>query len=208
MKKSLFTIAAAFAVVAALFSSCKPDENKVVYSDVPFDAVTLTVGEETVAGVIDGTNVTFSFDEAEDFSAATIAFTINNGWTCTWPTSLEDVDLTVDENLVLQFTSPFNAIVKYYIGFTSNSLPIFDASKIKVKNAESAVVELNNAAKKLTVYFNAETMNESAIELVFEEGALAEGATVENPVFDFSASLTQELVITLEGGGSNLYSQA
>ena len=200
MKKSLFNIAAAFSAVAVLFASCDPNEEKVSYSDVPFDAVTLTAGEETVDGVISGSNVSFSFDEVEDFTACTIGLTVNDGWTCTWPTSLENVDLTVDENLVLQFTSPQNAIVKYFISFVSNSLPIADPAKIKVKDDASAVVEVNNAKKMLKVYYNKETMNESAIELVFEEGALIPGATYEGGVFDFTETLSNGFVIKTAAG--------
>ena len=200
MKKSLFNIAAAFSAVAVLFASCDPNEEKVSYSDVPFDAVTLTAGEETVDGVISGSNVSFSFDQVEDFTACTIGLTVNDGWTCTWPTSLENVDLTVDENLVLQFTSPQNAIVKYFISFVSNSLPIADPAKIKVKDDASAVVEVNNAMKTLKIYYNKETMNEAAIELVFEEGALIPGAAYQGGVFDFTETLSNGFVIKTAAG--------
>ena len=201
MKKTLLTIAAAFAV---LFTSCQPSDDKVVYSDVPFDAVSITSGDETVDGVISGNNISFSFADVEDFTSCSINFEINKGWTCTWPEDLTDVDLTVDDNLVLQFTSPENAIVKYFISFTSNSLPILDASKIKVKSDPAAVVELNNAKKTLKVYFNAATMTDSNIELEFQEGALIPGATVKNTVFDFSETLVADVEIAV-GGGSVIY---
>lgn len=199
MKHRILSIAAIFAVFATLMS-CQEKTPEVVYSEVPFETISITAGDETVDGVISGTNVTFSFAAVEDFTACSINFEVNEGWTCTWPTDPTNVDLTVDENLVLQFTSPQNAIVKYYISFTSNSLPIADASKIKVAGDPAAVVEVNNAKKTLKIYYNKETMNEAAIELVFEEGALIPGATYEGTAFDFTETLSNPFVIKTSTG--------
>lgn len=199
MKHRILSIAAIFAVFATLMS-CQEKTPEVVYSEVPFETISITAGDETVDGVISGTNVTFSFAAVEDFTACSINFEVNEGWVCTWPTDPANVDLTVDENLVLQFTSPKNAIVKYYISFTSNSLPIADASKIKVKGDDAAVVEVNNAKKTLKIYYNQETMNEAAIELVFEEGALIPGATYEGTAFDFTETLSNPFVIKTSTG--------
>ena len=199
MKHRILSIAAIFAVFATLMS-CQEKTPEVVYSEVPFETISITAGDETVDGVISGTNVTFSFAAVEDFTACSINFEVNEGWVCTWPTDPTNVDLTVDENLVLQFTSPKNAIVKYYISFTSNSLPIADASKIKVKGDDAAVVEVNNAKKTLKIYYNQETMNEAAIELVFEEGALIPGATYEGTAFDFTETLSNPFVIKTSTG--------
>lgn len=199
MKHRILSIAAIFAVFATLMS-CQEKTPEVVYSEVPFETISITAGDETVDGVISGTNVTFSFAAVEDFTACSINFEVNEGWVCTWPTDPANVDLTVDENLVLQFTSPKNAIVKYYISFTSNSLPIADASKIKVAGDPAAVVEVNNAKKTLKIYYNQETMNEAAIELVFEEGALIPGATYEGTAFDFTETLSSPFVIKTSTG--------
>jgi len=199
MKHRILSIAAIFAVFATLMS-CQEKTPEVVYSEVPFETISITAGDETVDGVISGTNVTFSFAAVEDFTACSINFEVNEGWVCTWPTDPANVDLTVDENLVLQFTSPKNAIVKYYISFTSNSLPIADASKIKVAGDPAAVVEVNNAKKTLKIYYNQETMNEAAIELVFEEGALIPGATYEGSAFDFTETLSNPFVIKTSTG--------
>lgn len=199
MKHRILSIAAIFAVFATLMS-CQEKTPEVVYSEVPFETISITAGDETVDGVISGTNVTFSFAAVEDFTACSINFEVNEGWVCTWPTDPANVDLTVDENLVLQFTSPKNAIVKYYISFTSNSLPIADASKIKVAGDPAAVVEVNNAKKTLKIYYNQETMNEAAIELVFEEGALIPGATYEGTAFDFTETLSNPFVIKTSTG--------
>lgn len=199
MKHRILSIAAIFAVFATLMS-CEEKTPEVVYSEVPFETISITAGDETVDGVISGTNVTFSFAAVEDFTACSINFEVNEGWVCTWPTDPANVDLTVDENLVLQFTSPKNAIVKYYISFTSNSLPIADASKIKVAGDPAAVVEVNNAKKTLKIYYNQETMNEAAIELVFEEGALIPGATYEGTAFDFTETLSNPFVIKTSTG--------
>lgn len=199
MKHRILSIAAIFAVFATLMS-CQEKTPEVVYSEVPFETISITAGDETVDGVIIGTNVTFSFAAVEDFTACSINFEVNEGWVCTWPTDPANVDLTVDENLVLQFTSPKNAIVKYYISFTSNSLPIADASKIKVAGDPAAVVEVNNAKKTLKIYYNQETMNEAAIELVFEEGALIPGATYEGSAFDFTETLSNPFVIKTSTG--------
>ena len=213
MKKTLFSLASAFAAVAVLFSACnkveQPDDpqkpgdkpgQEEVYAEVPFETITLTAGAETVEGTIGENSVSFKFAEVEDFTACSYNFEVNKGWTCTWPTDPKNVDLTVDENLVLQFTSPKNAIVKYYISFTSNSLPIADASKIKVAGDPAAVVEVNNAKKTLKIYYNQETMNEAAIELVFEEGALIPGATYEGTAFDFTETLSNPFVIKTSTG--------
>ena len=153
MKKTLFSLASAFAAVAVLFAACnkvdQPDDQKnpddkpgqeEVYAEVPFETITLTAGAETVEGTIGENSVSFKFAEVEDFTACSYNFEVNKGWTCTWPTDPKNVDLTVDENLVLQFTSPNNAIVKYFVSFTSNTLPIVDASKIKVVGDDAAVL--------------------------------------------------------------------
>lgn len=210
MKKTLFSLASAFAAVAVLFAACnkvdqpqdeqKPDDKpgqEEVYAEVPFETITLTAGAETVEGTIGENSVSFKFAEVEDFTACSYNFEVNKGWTCTWPTDPKNVDLTVDENLVLQFTSPKNAIVKYFVSFTSNTLPIVDASKIKVVGDDAAVVEVNNAKKTMKIYFNAETMTDSNIQLEFQEGALIEGATVENTTFDFSQTLAADVVIAV-----------
>ena len=210
MKKTLFSLASAFAAVAVLFAACnkvdqpqdeqKPDDKpnqEEVYAEVPFETITLTAGAETVEGTITEGAVSFKFAEVEDFTVCSYNFEVNKGWTCTWPTDPKNVDLTVDENLVLQFTSPKNAIVKYFVSFTSNTLPIVDASKIKVVGDEAAVVEVNNAKKTMKIYFNAQTMTDSNIQLEFQEGALIEGATVENTTFDFSQTLAADVVIAV-----------
>lgn len=210
MKKTLFSLASAFAAVAVLFSACnkveQPDDQQKpgdkpgqeeVYAEVPFETITLTAGAETVEGTIGENSVSFKFAEVEDFTACSYNFEVNKGWTCTWPTDPKNVDLTVDENLVLQFTSPKNAIVKYFVSFTSNTLPIVDASKIKVVGDDAAVVEVNNAKKSMKIYFNAETMTDSNIQLEFQEGALIEGATVANTTFDFSQTLAAEVIIAV-----------
>ena len=210
MKKTLFSLASAFAAVAVLFAACnkvdqpddqqKPDDKpgqEEVYAEVPFETITLTAGAETVEGTIGENSVSFKFAEVEDFTACSYNFEVNKGWTCTWPTDPKNVDLTVDENLVLQFTSPKNAIVKYFVSFTSNTLPIVDASKIKVVGDDAAVVEVNNAKKTMKIYFNAQTMTDSNIQLEFQEGALIEGATVANTTFDFSQTLAAEVVIAV-----------
>lgn len=201
MKHCLLKFAASFAALATLFSACE-EVKEPVYADVPFGAISITAGAETVDGTINGTNISFSFAEVEDFTSCSINLEVNEGWTCTWPADLTAVDLTVDENLVLQFTSPQNAIVKYYISFMSNKLPIADASKIKVKGDPSAVVEVNNAAKTLKIYYNQATMDASNIELVFEDGALIPGATVSKTVFDFSATLGIDFEIKTATGGA------
>ncbi len=121
---------------------------------------------------------------------------MNKGWLCTWPADLTSVDLTLDENLVLQFTSPENATVKYYISYFSNYFPIVDASKIKVKGDANAVVELNNAKRTLKVYYDKTTMNDESIELEFAQGALIEGATYTNVVFNFAETLAIDFTIT------------
>ena len=210
MKKTLFSLASAFAAVAVLFAACnkvdqpddqqKPDDKpgqEEVYAEVPFETITLTAGAETVEGTIGENSVSFKFAEVEDFTACSYNFEVNKGWTCTWPTDPKNVDLTVDENLVLQFTSPKNAIVKYFVSFTSNTLPIVDASKIKVVGDDAAVVEVNNAKKTMKIYFNAQTMTDSNIQLEFQEGALIEGATVANTTFDFSQTLAAEVIIAV-----------
>lgn len=218
MKHYLFSLATAFAVAATLFSACeevnpeqqpgdKPGEtpgdkpgDKVEYATVPFETVSITAGEETVEGTINGTDIVFNFADVEDFTACSINIDVNEGWTWTWPENPASVDLTVDENLVLIFNSPENAIVKYYFSFTSNSLPIADATKIKVKSDPAAVVEVNPANKTLKIYYNKETMDVAAIELVFEEGALIPGASYEGAAFDFTETTKAEFAIKTSTG--------
>ena len=218
MKKTLFKFASAFAAFAILFSACEPvepetpgqeeetpgqeEENKPgpeapTYAEVPFDSITLTAGDETVEGTITENNVVFAFAEAEVFTDCSYNFEVNEGWTCTWPEDPTHVDLTIDESLVLIFTSPKNAIVKYFVSFTSNSLPVLDASKIKVVGDDAAVVEVNNANKTFKVYYNAATMTESNIQIEFQEGALLAGATVANTTFNFTESLSLPVEIVV-----------
>lgn len=205
MKHYLFSLATAFAVAATLFSACEevnPEQpgDKVEYATVPFETVSITAGEETVEGTINGTDIVFNFADVEDFTACSINIDVNEGWTWTWPENPASVDLTVDENLVLIFNSPENAIVKYYFSFTSNSLPIADATKIKVKSDPAAVVEVNPANKTLKIYYNKETMDVAAIELVFEEGALIPGASYEGAAFDFTETTKAEFAIKTSTG--------
>ena len=68
MKHRILSIAAIFAVFATLMS-CQEKTPEVVYSEVPFETISITAGDETVDGVISGTNVTFSFAAVEDFTA-------------------------------------------------------------------------------------------------------------------------------------------
>ena len=49
----------------------------------------------------------------------------------------------------------------------------------------------------MKIYFNAQTMTDSNIQLEFQEGALIEGATVENTTFDFSQTLAADVVIAV-----------
>lgn len=202
MKKLFYFFAAATIVLAA---SCNKEKEDVQYAENPLKSISVTSGEETVAGVVNDLDktVTFTFNNAENFSNVNLAVELNDGWTLTYPTTLQGVDL--QSTPALRFTDPKNAIVRYTVAFSSNAFPIIDASKIQVKglNAGEALT-VDNTTKTISIKFDESKMDFNSIELIFNEGALQEGVKLpESLVFDFAQGNEHSLVLEL--GGDRVY---
>ncbi len=200
MKKLFYLFVASSLILAA---SCKKEETK--YAENPLKSISVTSGEETITGVVNDTDktVTFTFNNAEDFSNVNLAVELNNGWTLTYPTTLEGVDL--QSTPALRFTDPKNAIVRYTVSFSSNAFPIIDPSKIQIKGlnaGESFTVD--NTTKTITIKFDESKMDFNDIELIFNDGSLQNGVELpESLAFDFSQGNEHKLILKL--GGDRTY---
>ena len=190
-----------FAVLAGMFLlGCeKEPENQEgqTTSDVPFTSVTFTIGDETVEGVVsDDRTITIQFENVEDFTKASMTIELNPGYTLTYPTDLDNVNLA--EAPVLNFRAPDNSIIKYNLVIRSYALVIADAAKIQVNSLEPGVgVTFDNAAKQIVITFDKSQMVPEDITLTFNEGALQSDATVQDTAFDFSKGLEQPLIFTI-----------
>lgn len=170
------------------------------YADVPFSKVTVTSDSETVEGTIQEEKyIFFHFNKAESFSDATLAVTVNEGYELTYPTTLEHLDLQAEP--VLNFKTPENKTVKYWLRFSSDAFPIVDETKIHLEGfAAGEYLTIDNATKVFTVKYNKEKINYESVTIVFEDGALQSGATVKTDLtYDFTDGLEQPLVIDLGG---------
>lgn len=205
MKKSISLFFSLASLAALLLASCKKEETP-TYSSTPIESISVTSGDETVAGVVDDAakSVSFTFNNAESFSSCNIDIKVNDGWTLTFPKTLTGVDL--QSTPTLNFTDPDNAIVKYSVKFSSNAFPIVDASKIQIEGLNPGeAITVDNASKTITIKFSEETMDFGNITLIFNEGALQSGVTVpEDLSYDFSQGNSQALVLNL--GGERVYS--
>ncbi len=205
MKKSISILFFSASLAALLLASCKKEETP-TYSSTPIESISVTSGDETVAGVVDDAakSVSFTFNNAESFSSCDIDIKVNDGWTLTFPKTLTGVDL--QSTPTLNFTDPDKAIVKYSVKFSSNAFPIVDASKIQIDGLNPGeAITVDNASKTITIKFSEETMDFNSITLIFNEGSLQSGVTVpENLTYDFSQGNSQTLVLNL--GGERVYS--
>ena len=193
-------ITAFFAIMTGLFLlGCEkePEQGGQDTSGVPFSSVKFTIGEETVEGVVSDRTITIQFQEVEDFTSASMTIELNPGYTLTYPTDLDNVNLA--EAPVLNFRAPDNSIVKYTIVVRSFALLIADASLIQVNSLEPGQnVSFDNAAKQIVVKFDKAQMKPEDITLTFNEGALQTETTAqEDLTFDFTEGLVQPLVFTV-----------
>jgi|GEM_PF-348329 len=225
--KILFGSLAAIVAASMLTVSCKGGENggeekKTSYSDTPFTALYVTADGERVEASVDHSAKTavLNFSEATSFSACEVDMDINDGWECTFPTDLKAADFV--NYPVLQFRSPSNATVKYFLTITSNALPIADASKITVKGF-TGTVSYNSDENSFTVYFDPSNYSDwksippsygydatikgldrllGNTQLVFGDGSLNSGVTVENDKVDLFT--TGEGTVTLNSNGTKV----
>lgn len=176
-----------------------------VYADLPFSKVSVTCAGETVDGTLlpDGKTINFRFNKAESFNDATLAVEVNEGYTLTYPTTLEHVDLQAEP--VLNFKTPTNATVKFWLTFSSDAFPIVDETKIHLAGeGVDGLLKIDQGTKTFTVTYDKEKLDYEAVTFVFEDGALQEGATVKTALtYDFTDGLSQPLVIDL--GGERAY---
>lgn len=179
--KNLF-LSALCVISLGMLSSCteKTPEGP-VYSDKPFDTISLEVDGETVEGVVADNTISFSFTTAENFSAAKLILKVNDGWKLVFPADPDNYDVSTDPNIY--FTDPDGKKVQYEVTITSNALPVADGSKVSVEGGYAVTY---NVATKAFVITYAAGMDRKNVTLVFGEGALMKGATVENPTLDLS----------------------
>jgi hypothetical protein len=203
MKKFSYLLAL-IATGATVLASCNKEKTP-VYAEVPINKVSVTSGDETIVGAVDDVNrtVTFTFNNAENFTNCNITIDVNDGWALTYPKSLTGVDL--QSTPTFNFTDPNNAIVKYSVKFSSNAFPIVNPQKIQIKGLnEGEDLTVDNTTKTIKIAFDEEKMDFNNIELVFNDGALQTGATLPaSLVFDFAQGNSQPLVINL--GGERTY---
>lgn len=198
--KQIHSLTILLAAAGFVLSSCNREEVP-SYASTPIESISVTSGDETTAGVVDDAakTVTFTFNNAENFSSCDIDIKVNDGWALTFPKTLTGVDL--QSTPTLNFTDPDKAIVKYSVKFSSNAFPIVDGSKIQIKglNAGEALT-VDNTTKTITIKFSESTMDFNNIELIFNDGALQTGVTLpEDLTFDFAEGNVQPIVFNLNG---------
>lgn len=189
--KNLFLSALCVITLGMLASCTEKTPEGPVYSDKPFDAISLEVDGETVEGVVVDNTISFRFTTAENFSAAKLILNVNDGWKLVFPADPGNYDVSTDPNIY--FTDPNGKKVQYVVTITSNALPVADGSKVSVEGGYAVIY---NVATKAFVITYAAGMDRSKVTLVFGEGALMEGAKVENPTVDLSEG-PAEITITV-----------
>lgn len=198
MRKSAILLS--LATVAMALISCQK-ETPEVPSLVPLKSISVTCDGETAEGVIDDAakTIKFVFNNCEQFTSVDITADLWKGWTITYPATLEGVDL--QNTPTINFKSPENKVVKYGVTFSSNAFPIVNSAKIQIEGLdEGANITVDNTTKVITVKFDRDNMDLTAITVKFNEGALQEGTTVsENLTFNFAESNEYDLVLNLGG---------
>lgn len=179
--KNLFMSALCVISLGMLSSCTEKTPDGPVYSDKPFDAISLEVDGETVEGVVADNTISFSFTTAENFSAAKLILKVNDGWKLVFPADPNNYDVSTDPNIY--FTDPNGKKVQYVVTITSNALPVADGSKVTVEGGYTVTY---NVATKAFIITYAAGMDRSKVTLLFGEGALMEGAKVENPTLNLS----------------------
>lgn len=165
-------------------------------AETPFSAVSVTAGDVTVDGVIEGTCVTFTFEKNVDVTATRLDLTMNEGWTLTYPTNPKAYDMTADD-IDFYFEASDGKKVTYDVTVNFDTNPIADASKIK---AGSYATSVNAATNEIVVKwdssmdfnYDAKTDPRSSISLTFESGALKDGAEYKGETsYDLTAGAVQ-----------------
>lgn len=198
MKKSFLLMMLACGLFA--LASCDKPEQEVI-PETPIASISVTVGSETVAGIVDDANrnVKFVFNEAESFSSCDLTIEVNKGWELTYPTTLTGVDL--QGTPTLNFKSPSAAVVKYSVSFSSNAFPILDEHKIQIEGLEPGEnISLDNASKVISVVYDQDRIDMTNVTIIFNTGALQEGVEVPADLtYDFTDGMEQPLVLKLGG---------
>ena len=115
-----------FAILGiTLCVSCSDDDDKENGDDgggttatTPFSSVKVEADGETVTGSVDGTTITFAFDRAENFSSCRLMVELNTGWQLTYPTDVDDYDMSDDPDLY--FKGPDGSKPKYKVVVSSD----------------------------------------------------------------------------------------
>lgn len=147
----------------------------------PFSTVRVEAQGETVTGTVDGTNINFAFDKAEDFTTCKLIVDVNSGYKLTYPTDVNKYNMASDASLY--FKDAEGKTIKYTVSLSSNALPLVDASKISVEGGYA--LQVNAATKELVIAYD-KNMDRSKVKLNIAAGALMAGATVETTTFDLS----------------------
>lgn len=188
--------------VILIVSACSetPDNIEETYRGTAFSALSVTAnnGETVTATTVDEKNLSLVFNTADEFDKCSLTLEINPGYQLTYPEDPKNFNLA--DSPVIHFLNPQGRVVKYWLSVRSNSLPVIDASKIKIEGSTTTNdVTLSSATKTLTVNY-ALGMDMTAITLVFEQGSLLEGGSVgENnrATFDLSTGKTCELTVRM-----------
>lgn len=179
-----------------------PDNVEETHRGVAFSSLTVTAnnGETVTATTVDEKNLSLAFDTADEFDRCSIHVATNPGYSLVYPEDPNNFDLAASP--VIHFLNPQGRIIKYWLSVQSNSLPVIDASKIKVEGSTTTDdITLSSATKTLTVNY-ALGMDMTAITLVFEAGSLLEGGTVgedNRATFDLSTGQARELTVQMNG---------
>lgn len=195
-------IAALVGMLFGMACSEVPDNVEETHRGVAFTSLKVTAnnGETVTATNVDEKNLSLAFNTADEFDRCILTVETNPGYTLVYPEDPNHFDLAATP--VIHFLNPQGRIIKYWLSVQSNSLPVIDASKIRVEGSTTTDdITLSSATKTLTVNYSL-GMDMTAITLVFEPGSLLEGGTVgeDNRItIDLSTGEPCELAVEMSG---------
>ena len=123
--------------VILIVSACSetPDNIEETYRGTAFSALSVTAnnGETVTATTVDEKNLSLVFNTADEFDKCSLTLEINPGYQLTYPEDPKNFNLA--DSPVIHFLNPQGRVVKYWLSVRSNSLPVIDASKIKIEGS-------------------------------------------------------------------------
>lgn len=190
--KSLLHFAAIVCVLALCFS-CK-EKNEFYYTDqtCPIKSISVSVQGEEVVGEIDDHYINLYYQDADNFTSASISLELEDGYVLTYPEDLDVVDLTKDA--VMIFTTPAGQVKKYFFNLGYAKTMILDPGKIRIQGSD-ATIRISDISGTMVLALDPKSMDQSSIQITYGKGSLVDGAKVSTSVFDFTKSLTQTFYI-------------